>query len=124
MRGCARAPLEPPKPSPDAKIIKTYDFADATIYDAFHYEVNAIDKTHKNGALCGVSDGIDPQIFFTGDIAIDADSISFVRIYMKVFGNSGRETKGGPQIFFATETNPKLSGDKMLSCTYTLNENG
>ena len=116
--------LDPPKPSPDAKIIKTYDFADDSIYDAFHYEVNAIDKTHKNGALCGVSDGIDPQVFFTGDIAIDADSISFVRIYMKVFGNSGRETKGGPQIFFATETNPKLSGDKMLSCTYTLNKNG
>ncbi len=116
--------LEPPKPSPDAKIIKTYDFADVATYDAFRYEVNAVNKTHKNGALCGVSNGIDPQIFFAGDIGINADSIAFIRIYMKVFGVTGREVKGGPQIFFATETNPKLSGDKMLSCTYTLNENG
>lgn len=116
--------MEPPKPSPDAKIIKTYDFADAATYDAFRYEVNAVNKTHKNGALCGVSNGIDPQIFFAGDIGINADSIAFIRIYMKVFGVTGREVKGGPQIFFATVTNPKLSSDKMLSCTYTLNENG
>ena len=41
--------LEPPKPSPGAKIIKTYDFADVATYDAFRYEVNAVNKTHKNG---------------------------------------------------------------------------
>ena len=116
--------LEPPKPAPDARVLKVYDFADNSVYDAFHYEVNAIEKSHKNGALCGISNGIDPQIFYSGNIDMDADHIAFIRVFMKVYSLNGKEIKGGPQIFFATETSPKLSGDKMLSSSYTLNKDG
>ena len=55
---------------------------------------------------------------------MDADHIAFIRVFMKVYSVNGKEIKGGPQIFFATETSPKLSGDKMLSSSYTLNKDG
>ena len=110
--------LEPPKPDKDAKTVKAWDFADKAVYDQWNYFTNAKEKHCKDGALCGISDGIDPQIILDGDAGFEAKDVDFIRIVMKTANLSGKQTIGSPQLFFATSESPALSGNKMLSGVY------
>lgn len=105
-------------PTPDAVTIKSLDFADPALCELFDYQVDAHEKKQENGALCGVSDGVDPQIIYT-DPGLNADDVTFIRVVMSTSTLSGRKTKPVPQIFFATDKSPNFSADKCLGGTST-----
>ena len=110
--------LAPPAPDKDAKVLKTWDFADKAVFDSWNYYTDAHGKEQRNGALCGYSDGVDPQIILDGSPDFAADDVDFIHVSLKLANRTGKLVAGAPLIYFATSASPALSGNKMLSGIY------
>lgn len=111
--------LPEPKPDENAKVIKVWDFADKATCDRWGYYTHAKEKSVRDGALCGVSDGIDPQIVLDGDAGINADDVDFIRVTLRLKNALGKAVNTALEFYFATEESPALSGGKHIGSVYT-----
>ncbi len=116
--------LPPLRPAPDAEVVHLWDFSDESVCDLFRYEADAHEKKWCNGALCGESNGIDPQIFYDGDVGLRAEDASFIRVTMTNYGVSGKPSSVSPYLYFTTADSPHLSGDKGIATSYTFSSDG
>ena len=97
----------------NAKVVKSWDFADENVYNSWNLYADADGKEYKNGCLCGHATGDDPQVILDGFADVPAKSVDIIHIEMKTRRKNGDLLpNAGLVIYYSTSGATGLTGGK------------